>query len=104
MRAILITFSAKSSKFNSAYERNQFYRELYGWKQIIIRNYRRYEYQKSGLMDEIPHIKVDKSVFIVARNNLERLRMFFNKWDDKTRFSSFEIKINKEEAKTIKVE
>lgn len=103
-KAILITFSIKFNSFDSAYERNKFYRGLYGWKQIIQRSYGRYEYQKEGLLDEIPHIKVDQSVIIIPSRDLIKMINYFKGWRDKIKYKSFEIELGDEEAKEIEVE
>lgn len=103
-KAILITFSIKSSLFDSAYERNKFYRGLYGWKQIIQRSYGRYEYQKEGLLDEIPHIKVDQSVIIIPTRDLIKIIKYFKEWRDKIKYTTFEVSLEDEEAKEIEVE
>ena len=34
-KAVLICFNIQSDKFKSNYERNKFFRGLYGWKQMI---------------------------------------------------------------------
>jgi len=38
-KAVLVTFSVRSNMFDSDYERNKFYRGLYGWRQKIKKSY-----------------------------------------------------------------
>ena len=94
-RVVLITFSIKSKKFNSAYERNSFYRELYGWKQIINKKNAHYEYHKKGLLDDIPHLKIDQSLFMIAQKNLNEMERFFGGWHNKVLFNAFEVDLSR---------
>ncbi len=102
MQAILITFCINSSRFRSAYERNMFYRELYGWKQITRKTYGRYEYQKDGLLDSIPYIKVDKSLIIITVESLSKLKSFFKDWKNKIKYSEFTIQLNPKDIERFK--
>lgn len=109
-RVVLVTFSIRNQRFGSPYERNQFYRGLYGWRQVIVRERRsgksarkiRYEYQKPGLLDDIPHLKVDQSLFMIAKKHLDEIEQFFNSWGNKVFFNTFDVIINKEMAKKLK--
>jgi len=99
--AVLITFSVRSGKFGSLYERNKFFRGLYGWKQIIRKEVfagqkqrtreKVYSYRREGLLDEIPHEKVDQSSFIVPEEEVERVIKFFREWRDKVMWRCFKI-------------
>ena len=95
-RAFLITFTVKTSKFDSMSERNKFYKELYGWKQIVKKREKRYVYRRDGLLDEIPHIKVDKSIFIIMKKHMERMRRFFEEWEDKIKWDMFDVLLDDE--------
>lgn len=90
-RIVLITFSIRSARFGSAYERNCFYRGLYGWKQIIRHGEARYVYKKPGLLDDIPNIKIDQSLFAIARSHLDEIESYFKEWRQKVLFNAFEI-------------
>lgn len=79
-RVVLISFSTSGRKFRSASERNQFYRELYGFKQVVIKNGKRYDYERGGLLGQMPHIRVEDSVFMVPEDNLKEVDEYFNKW------------------------
>lgn len=99
--AILICFDTKKSKFSSASERNRFYWGLYGRKQVIIKKERRYEYYRGGILEEIPHIKVDNSVFIIAKNYLKKLMDYFKMWEEKVEVKTYPVLIDEKEAKKL---
>lgn len=93
---MLICFNVQSEKFDSNYERNKFFRGLYGWKQIIKKenadgDEKKYVYEREGLLDEIPHKKVDQSSFIVEMEEAERLFKFFEEWADKVMWNTFKV-------------
>jgi hypothetical protein len=100
-RGVLIAFSVQSGKFESHYERNKFFRGLYGWKQMIRKEIvvnkkhkpqeKFYTYRREGLLDEIPHEKVDQSSFIVPENDVEKIMKFFEEWSDKVMWKSFKV-------------
>ncbi|MAH42836.1 hypothetical protein CL614_03875 [archaeon] len=101
---VLIRFRTNVSKFNSNYERNQFFRGLHGWKQIIIKKTQktegphgvrvieqRYVYPRSGLLNEIEHVKVADSAFIVAMEDMKRMTDFFKNWEEKVNAEFMQI-------------
>lgn len=101
-KAVLICFSIKSEKFENYYERNKFFRNLYGWKQtikkeVIVRGKnpktkeKFYTYRREGLLDEIPHKKVDQSSFIVPEDDFEKIAKFFKEWEDKVIWRTFKV-------------
>lgn len=92
-KAALITYDARSDRFDSMYERNQFYRGLFGYKQTVRRNDKVYHYEKGGLLDEVPHIKVEDSVFIIRREHLNKFRAYFNQWSGKIETCVYKIKL-----------
>lgn len=93
--AVLIRFNTNQDKFDSNYERNQFFRGLHGWKQVIVKKTQktiapdgtertieqRYVYPRSGLLDEVQHVKVADSAFIVAMEDMKRMQTFFHEWE-----------------------
>jgi len=95
-QASLVTYNTKREKFESMYERNQFYRGLFGYKQTVKRNGKEYKYEKDGLMDEIPNIRIDDSVFIIAKRNTDRIRDYFNEWENKISHHIFTVLIEEE--------
>ena len=100
-RAVLITFTIKSRKFSSHYERNKFFRELYGWKQIVKKQEKRYVYRREGILDEIPHIRVDQSMFVIMEQHLERIRKFLGEWENKINWHEFDVLLNEEQQKLL---
>ncbi|MFB6208228.1 MAG: hypothetical protein ABEJ69_02670 [Candidatus Nanohaloarchaea archaeon] len=89
--ASLLTYNTKKRNFDSVYERNKFYRGLFGYKQTVKRNGKRYEYEKNGIMDEIPNIRIDNSVFIVSRRHVDTIEEYFQKWENKVTHHLFQV-------------
>jgi len=96
-RAILIAFTLKTKEFTSRYERVKFFKSLYGWKQIVPSKNREYEYRRPGLLNFIPHIKVDQSSFIIPEDEIDEIMDFFEKWADKVIFRTFKVLLEDEE-------
>jgi hypothetical protein len=99
--AILISFDTVKEKFESPSERNRFFWELHGRKQVVNRGSERYEYNKEGLLEEIPNIKVADSVFIVAMEHMKRMQEFFKEWQDKVEFESFPVLLDERKKKEL---
>jgi hypothetical protein len=99
--AILISFDTVKEKFESTSERNRFYKELHGWKQIIVKQSGRYEYDREGLLEEIPNIKVADSVFIVAMENMKRMMQFFKEWQNKVEFETFPVFLDEKKRREL---
>lgn len=93
-KAALISYDARSDQFDSMYERNKFYRGLFGYKQTVRRNDKVYHYDKDGLLDEVPHIKVEDSVFIIGREHLNKFRTYFTQWSGKVDVQTFKITLD----------
>ena len=89
--AVIITFDTISNRFDSEYERNKFFRELHGWNQTVPAKGKRYEYRRAGLLDEVPHIRVADSAFIVALENMKRMEKFFDSWHEKVHCDMMKI-------------
>ena len=88
---VIITFDTLAERFDSDYERNKFFRELHGWNQVVPSGGKRYEYRRRGLLDDVPHIRVANSAFIVAIENMKRMEAFFNEWHDKVHCEMMKI-------------
>lgn len=99
---ILVSFDICSERFENNYERNKFYRGLYGWKQKIKNKNKEYEYERKGLLDRIPYIKVGDSVFIIALKELEKIMKYFEKWDDKINYKTYKVLLDKEKSEKLK--
>jgi len=101
-RTVLITFTVKTSKFESMSERNKFYKELYGWKQIVKKQEKKYTYWRDGLLDEMPHFRVDRSIFIIMKEHMNRMRKFFEEWEDKIKWDMFDVSLNKRQEEMLR--
>ena len=91
--ASLLTYSTEKKNFDSVYERNKFYRGLFGYKQTVKKNGKTYEYDKDGLMDRIPNIRIDDSVFIVSRERKDDVKEYFVEWEPKVSYHIFKVVI-----------
>lgn len=89
--AALITYNTEKKNFKSVYERNKFYRGLFGYKQTVRKNGKEYRYEKEGLMDEIPHMRIDDSVFITSTQYVEKVESYFDKWGEKVSKHVFKV-------------
>ena len=94
-KAVLIAFSVQSSKFENSSERNKFFRMLYGWKQIIPNEKKEYVYERKGILDKMPHEKVDQSSFIVPEVDFDRIEKFFDEWSNKVIWKTFKVLLDK---------
>ncbi len=90
-KAVLITFSTKSKKFKNVYERNAFFKQLYGWKQKITKGEKVYYYERKGILQETKFIKIDESTFIVDERDFEKVENFLKKWRDKVIWKCIKI-------------
>ena len=68
----LITFKLRKEIESTA--RTRFFRKLYGCKDKS--NYGKYTYERKGVLDEIPHIKLARAVIIVRNEDKEKLLEF----------------------------
>jgi len=102
--AVLVCFNTHSDKFESNYERNKFFRGLYGWRQVIKKGDSEYEYHREGILCEVPHIKVDNSVFIVALKEMEKILKYMKEWEDKIDYEFFRVLLEPEEYEKLKSE
>ena len=99
--AVIISFHTKSDRFASDYERSKFFRELHGWKQTVPRENKKYMYKRNGLLDEVPHVKIADSVFMVAMENMKRMMQFFDEWNDKVECNMMEVMMNKKRLRRL---
>lgn len=103
-KAVLVTFSVRSEKFESNSERNKFFKTLYGWNQTVIKDSsgtkmqkKVYEYHREGLLDEIPHERIDQSSFIVPEEEIKKIIQFMREWHDKVMWKSFKVLLEDED-------
>jgi len=90
-KASLLTYDTDSKKFDSVYERNKFYRGLFGYTQTVKKNGKTYQYEKDGILDEIPSVRIDDSVFIIAKTRCEEVKEYFSDWGDKVSYRLFTV-------------
>lgn len=95
--ASLLTYSTERQNFDSVYERNKFYRGLFGYKQTVKKNGKTYEYDKDGLMDRIPNIRIDDSVFIIAKKRTPEVKDYFVEWEPKVSYHIFKVILERQE-------
>ena len=106
-KGVLVAFSVKSEKFEGHYERNKFFRGLYGWKQMVKKEMvvvgkqkpkeKVYTYRREGILDEIPHEKVGQSSFIVPEDKFDRIEKFMKEWRNKVMWKSFKVLLEDED-------
>lgn len=89
--AVIISFDTHGGRFESPSERNRFFRGLYGWEQTVPSRRRVYRYWRSGILDDVPHVKISDSVFAVAHEHMKRVREYFREWEDKIEWEMFEV-------------
>ncbi len=99
--AVIITFDTKVEEFDSDYDRSKFFRGLHGWKQTVPSGEKKYLYHRSGLLDEVPHIKVADSAFIVAMENMKRVMEFFEDWENKVDYEIMQIMMPKSRLREL---
>ncbi len=90
-RVVIVSFDTVSENFDSNYERNKFFRELYGWQQVVPGEGKNYTYRRHGLLDEIPHNKISNSVFMIAMQHMKRMEEFFDHWEKKVEYDMIEV-------------
>ncbi|MBI2547662.1 MAG: hypothetical protein HYW23_04460 [Candidatus Aenigmarchaeota archaeon] len=95
-RGILISFSVKTENFVSNGERTKFFKSLYGWTQTVPKGDKEYTYRREGVLDDMPHMKVDQSSFIVPENNFAEITDFFDEWHNKVMWKTFKVLLDRE--------
>ncbi|MFB6191376.1 MAG: hypothetical protein ABEJ64_03020 [Candidatus Nanohaloarchaea archaeon] len=96
MEAALLTYNTRREKFDSVYERNKFYRGLFGYRQTVKKNGKKYEYEKDGLMDRLPNVRIDDSVFIMEKDAVPDVEEYFSDWGDKVSYHVFTVVLEDE--------
>ena len=102
--SILIFFDTKAEKFESSSERTKFFEELYGRDQVIKKDNKVYKYNREGLLDEIPNIRVANSAFIIMQENMRRMMEFFKEWEDKVEFDMFPVLLDQKRLRELNEE
>ena len=55
--------------------RNRFCRKFLGWKDKS--RYSKYIYNRKGFIDDVPHVKVERAIFIFRKDDSEKVLSFF---------------------------
>ena len=63
---------------------------------------KRYVYRRNGLLDEIPHIRVDRSVFIILREHMKKIERFMKEWEDKIKWDAFDVLLDEERERMLR--
>ena len=100
-KAVLIKFSIESRNFNSNTERNIFFRKLYGWKQIVKKEGKRYIYKREGLIDHFPCAKLDKSMLLIQKEYVNEILNFLQEWEDKVKWHMFNVLLDEDQEKLL---
>lgn len=95
-KGVMFTFSVKTEKVSNS-EKTKFFKELYGWTQTVPGGKKKYVYHREGVLDDIPHEKVDQSAFIIPENEAEKMMEFFDEWSKKVMFRTFKVLLDDEE-------
>ena len=61
--------------------RNRFCRKFLGWRDKS--QYSKYTYNRKGFIDDIPHVKVERAIFIIRKEDSEKVLSFFKEHDVK---------------------
>jgi len=97
--ATLVCFSVRGEKFDSASERNKFFRGLYGWKQTVKTedaggHEKEYTYERHGVLDRVPHKRVDQSSIIMDEEKADDVLDFFKSWANKVMWRTFKVMLD----------
>jgi len=100
--ATLVCFSVRGEKFDSASERNKFFRGLYGWKQTVKTedaggHEKEYTYERHGVLDRVPHKRVDQSSIIMDEEKADDVLQFFKSWANKVMWRTFRVMLDEED-------
>jgi len=100
--ATLVCFSVQGEKFDSASERNKFFRGLYGWTQTVKTedaggHEKEYTYERHGVLDRVPHKRVDQSSIIIDEDRTDDVFKFFRGWANKVMWRTFRVMLDEED-------
>ncbi|MFH0836911.1 MAG: hypothetical protein V1870_02165 [Candidatus Aenigmatarchaeota archaeon] len=94
-KVVIVSFDTLIDRFDSNYERNKFFKDLYGWKQMVPGNRKTYNYRRPGLLDNIPHEKISSSVFMIAMEHMKQVELFFDQWHKKVECDMIEVMLRR---------
>lgn len=96
-RALLVSYDTNRDRFDSLYERNKFFRGLFGYRQTVTENGKTYRYEKEGLLSTIPTIKVEDSVIILQDTDADALIEYLDGWGNKVEYRTFTVLLDDED-------
>lgn len=99
-KGIIFTFSMKSARVSNS-EKTKFFKELYGWTQTVPGGKKKYVYHREGVLEDVPHEKVDQSSFLVPEDNADELMNFFDEWSKKVMFRTFKVLLDNDMSKEL---
>lgn len=94
-RGVLVAFSVRTEKVNGS-EKTKFFKSLYGWKQTVPKENKTYSYYREGVLDEMPHVRVNQSSFIVPEESFDDIMDFFDQWSSKVMLKTFQVLLDDE--------
>lgn len=95
-KAVMFTFTMKSESVSNS-EKTKFFKELYGWTQTVPGGKKKYVYHREGVLEDMPHEKVDQSSFLVPENEAERMMDFFDDWGKKVMLRTFNVLLDEKD-------
>lgn len=101
-KGVIFTFSMKSARVSNS-EKTKFFKELYGWTQTVPGGKKKYVYHREGVLEDVPHEKVDKSSFLVPEDSAEDLMEFFDEWSKKVMFRTFRVMLDNDMSKELQI-
>lgn len=95
-KAVMFTFTMKSSGVSNS-EKTKFFKELYGWTQTVPGGKKKYVYHREGIIEEMPHEKVDQSSFLVPEDDADKMMDFFDDWGKKVMLRTFNVLLDNDD-------
>ncbi len=89
-KVIMFTFNMKRENVSNS-EKTKFFKELYGWTQTVPSGRKKYVYHREGVLEEMPHEKINQSSFVIPEDNMNEMMDFFDEWSKKVMMRSFTI-------------
>lgn len=89
-KAVMFTYTIRSSGVTNS-EKTRFYKELYGWTQTVPGGKKKYVYHREGVLEDVPHEKVDQSSFLVPEDDADEVTEFFDEWSKKVMMRAFKV-------------
>ena len=77
--------------------------ELYTWilrEDSLPKGF--YRYEKKGLINKMPHIKVEDSVIILLEKDSPCLREYLERWSKKVDYRTFRVILEKDQLEELK--